>query len=406
MFYRDELLFLREVFRRSHVNAVTLEPHELADRLTDGNADLFLSYSDVLRKKLPPFQPRTVYTLTDRLERTFRLLLLDGTEKPTVLCVGPYLSSPLSAQTLLELGERLGISPQKQRYLAEYYSGIPSASDISHLFTMLNVFCETMWKSPSFAVTDISNLLDSSDALVSRSMLDAPQGDTLVDIKTMERRYFFENEIMRAVSLGQPQMEDQLCAAFSSELFEKRAADPLRNAKNYCIIMNTLLRKAAEKGGVHPLHLNQMSSEFALKIEALPSLSGNTALMCEMFRSYCRLVRKHSLKHLSPVVRNTALMIDADISANLSPGTLAASQNISLGYLSTVFKKEMGQTVSSYIRTQRMKYAEHLLRTTNLQVQSVALHCGMMDVQYFSKQFKKHTGKTPTEFRADISLEP
>jgi len=32
-------------------------------------------------------------------------------------------------------------------------------------------------------------------------------------------------------------------------------------------------------------------------------------------------------------------------------------------------------------------------------IQTVAQHCGIMDVHYFSKLFKKHTGKTPSQYR-------
>jgi YesN/AraC family two-component response regulator len=46
-----------------------------------------------------------------------------------------------------------------------------------------------------------------------------------------------------------------------------------------------------------------------------------------------------------------------------------------------------------------MEYAKYILSTSSMQIQNVALHCGILDVQYFSKLFKKHTGKTPTEFR-------
>jgi YesN/AraC family two-component response regulator len=121
--------------------------------------------------------------------------------------------------------------------------------------------------------------------------------------------------------------------------------------------------------------------------------------MLDMFRSYCKLVRKHSTKSYSPVVQKTVLIIDSDLSANISLGSLAKKQNISSGYLSTVFKKETGKTVSEYVRIKRMKHAMHLLATTNIQVQMVASYCGIMDVQYFSKLFKRHTGKTPTEYR-------
>ena len=218
----------------------------------------------------------------------------------------------------------------------------------------------------------------------------------------MEKRYSLENELMRAVSLGQMHKDTLFTSSFSETVFEKRTADPIRNLKNYCIIMNTLLRKAAESGGVHPLYLNRVSSSFALKIEQMQSLGEGSELMREMFRSYCRLVRKHSLKDYSLVVQKTILLIDSDLTADLSLSTLAESQGVSAGYLSTIFKKETGKTVSNYIRDKRIKHAAHLLATTKLQIQTIALHCGIVDVQYFSKIFKKITGKTPKEYRENV----
>ena len=58
---------------------------------------------------------------------------------------------------------------------------------------------------------------------------------------------------------------------FEAMQLEMRGSSPLRSAKNYSIIMNTLLRKAAENGGVHPVYLDRVSSEFAIKMAlALP----------------------------------------------------------------------------------------------------------------------------------------
>lgn len=121
--------------------------------------------------------------------------------------------------------------------------------------------------------------------------------------------------------------------------------------------------------------------------------------MMEMFRTYCRLVRNHRLSGYSLTVQKIILSIDADLSENLSAGTLAKKHGISLGYLSTVFKKETGQTVSEYIRGRRMEYARHLLTSTNMQIQTVAFSSGAVDVQYFSKLFKRHFGQTPSEYK-------
>ena len=105
------------------------------------------------------------------------------------------------------------------------------------------------------------------------------------------------------------------------------------------------------------------------------------------------------MKSYSPIIQKTITIIDSDLSSNLTLSSLAEVLNVSGGYLSTVFKKETGKTVTEYIRDSRMKHASYLLGSTHLQIQTVALHCGIMDVQYFSKLFKKHTGKTPKEYR-------
>ena len=78
---------------------------------------------------------------------------------------------------------------------------------------------------------------------------------------------------------------------------------------------------------------------------------------------------------------------------------MAKRFSVSEEHLSRIFKKETGKTLSEYVCTRRMDYAEYLLNTTNLQIQTVALHCGIMDVQYFSKLFKKYKGVSPIQFR-------
>lgn len=410
MYYEQEMHFLFEVFKKSHVQALAGTPDKVADAVADLGLEAVFGrkpYDEwFLHQIWYAISPRTMYTLTDSFGLCYIYLLLPETEKPTILLIGPYLPTPPSQEQMLEVGENNGVSPKRQRYLVEYYTSIPVLPKESPLFTMLNTFCERIWASPSFAIVDINNRHPVPVSPINEPMHGDDFDDIMVNMKAMEQRYAFENELIQAVTLGQVHKEARLLSSFSEQAFEKRASDPLRNAKNYGIIMNTLLRKAAENGGVHPLYLDRVSSEFAMKIEQLPSLSENGTLMKEMFRAYCRLVHKHSMKNYSPMVQRTILLIDSDLSANLSPQALAKQQNVTLGYLSTIFKKETGKTISEHIRGKRIKHATHLLSTTHLQVQTVALHCGIIDVQYFSKIFKKETGMTPKEYRKAMTHTP
>ena len=58
-------------------------------------------------------------------------------------------------------------------------------------------------------------------------------------------------------------------------------------------------------------------------------------------------------------------------------------------------------SVTEFVNEKRMELASRLLRTTQLQIQTIAQHCGMSDVNYFSKIFKKHYGVTPRQYREE-----
>ncbi len=380
MLYAAQLRFLQAVFRKCHIKTQVLDP-----------------YRGELPVALVSVAPQTVYKLTDPLHCSYLLLLLS--EHPAAaLLIGPYLTAEPTRQQILEWAESTGMAVRDAKELEKYYSDIPVVPNGGQLFALTDAFAEQLWEGSDYAVVDIDN--DNAGDLSPLPHEGPAEPETV--LKTMQRveeRYAYENELMEAVTLGQMHKVDRHLSTFSSMPFEKRLADPVRNLKNYCIIMNTLLRKAAEKGGVHPLHLDSLSSDFARRIEQIADVEAVYPFMNDIFRSYCRLVRKHSMKQYSPPVQKAIACIDADLTANLRLSALAAAQNVSPAYLSALFRQETGQTLTAHVNEKRVKTAKQLLQTTRLQIQTVAQHCGMPDVQYFSKIFKKHTGLTPREYR-------
>ena len=404
MFYERELHFLTDVLHKCRIPVHVVSPDASVRSLTDPALQsilhLQIPQDATLKDYLGDPEPMTQYRLTTRLRLCCTYFLLPSPAERKLLFIGPYLSAPLSSRDILELGEALGIRPDRQKYLEEFYTATPILPEGERLFTMLDSFCEYIWDSASFAVANITEENNFSPLFAEESIRHDIYDDILAKAKALETRYAFENELIHAVSLGQRHKESLMSTAFTEQVFEKRVADPVRNGKNYCIIMNTLLRKAAEQGGVHPVHIDALSSDFALRIESITAARQISELMKQMFTGYCDLVYRHSIKKYSPIVQKALLLIDADLSQELSLCTLAKHLDLSSGHLATTFKKETGKTLSEYVRQKRIRHAMHLLHTTNLQVQTVAQHCGILDVQYFSKLFKAQVGKTPKEYRA------
>lgn len=225
--------------------------------------------------------------------------------------------------------------------------------------------------------------------------------ELLEEYTRIQKMYEAENHLIRVVAEGRSNEAVTMLSKIDPASLEKRSSAPSRNTKNYSIILNTLLRKAAEIGGVHPLYIDRLSSDFARKIENLSAWEDVSKLWQDMGKEYCELVQKHSHKQYSPQVQKVIALVEHDLTDSLGLKNIAQALNLSPGYLSTLFKKEMGVTLTDYVNGKRMDHAALLLCTTDFSASAIAQQCGVADNNYFTKLFKKHTGKTPLQYRDD-----
>lgn len=101
-------------------------------------------------------------------------------------------------------------------------------------------------------------------------------------------------------------------------------------------------------------------------------------------------------------VAQATRFIEQNYNIELDVQTLCDYVNYSRSYLSRVFHRETGFTIPEYINKIRMENAMELLRETSLPLREIAASVGIHDSFYFSKLFKKFTGRTPREYRLAI----
>lgn len=89
----------------------------------------------------------------------------------------------------------------------------------------------------------------------------------------------------------------------------------------------------------------------------------------------------------------------------LSIAEIASNIHIAPNYLSNVFKKETGISVSEAIRSEQMKAAARLLRSSSLYLYEIAEKFGYKDVKYFSAIFKNYYNMTPKSYRKQYQTE-
>ncbi len=65
----------------------------------------------------------------------------------------------------------------------------------------------------------------------------------------------------------------------------------------------------------------------------------------------------------------------------------------------------MGIPLTEYVNRSRIGHAQLLMLTSDLPIKAIALQCGISDMQYFSRMFKRITGVTPKVYQETATFE-
>ncbi len=85
----------------------------------------------------------------------------------------------------------------------------------------------------------------------------------------------------------------------------------------------------------------------------------------------------------------------------ISVEDIAEAAGVSRATLFRIFKSELDVSPAGYLISYRISQAKRLLSETDLSVTAVARSVGYEDNLYFSRAFKKLTGRTPTDYRTE-----
>ena len=91
--------------------------------------------------------------------------------------------------------------------------------------------------------------------------------------------------------------------------------------------------------------------------------------------------------------------VKSNYSRKITLEELAAYVYLSPSHISSLFRKETGQTISAYINHVRIEKSKFLLRQAGIPLADIAVLCGFEDQSYFTRVFKKYTGISPRQYR-------
>jgi len=320
-----------------------------------------------------------------------------------LLVVGPYLQNPPPQQWVDRMLRRHGLPLSLRHALRQYYLSLP----------VMSLGRERL-------VMDLLALLVSAQEVDRPALEYSPRMTTLLPRRNLgaqllsqeeaaervEANYRLEEKMLRAVAEGDLEGLKRIITEQRSvdvlPLLSRAPGDPLRAMKNACLVLNTLLRRAAASGGVHPVYLDSISGRYSVLIERCTTLAQLGDLTEEMQLEYCRLVLQMSIKGYSDLVRRAIEYLRVHFVRDVRLEEVARALGVSPFTLSRRFKRETGRSLVDYIHYVRIQHARELLRDPTLSITEVALSVGYNDPNYFSRVFRKLVGTPPSEYRKGL----
>lgn len=176
----------------------------------------------------------------------------------------------------------------------------------------------------------------------------------------------------------------------------------LRNIRNLGIVGLALASRAAIEGGVPYEEAFSLNDSQILRLEEMNNIGEIKVMICQGLVQYAEIVHElmsDSNKTKNPLVEECKNLIFRRMHSKIIVSELADELDVSIEYLSALFKKTEGICLKDYIMKQKILLAENLLIYSEYTIEQIGLYLGFSSQSHFGSIFKKYEGMTPKQYR-------
>lgn len=215
--------------------------------------------------------------------------------------------------------------------------------------------------------------------------------------------YGEEMSYYTAVKSGHIELVKSLCQ--DSPLSHKTglgtlSKNKLQNYKYHFIITIALIARFCIEGGLEHEAAYSLSDFYIQKADLCQTVEEVSHLHYSMSIDYTKRMR--DLQKQQVYSKPVVLCIDyiySHLHSRITVQTLAQYVKLNDSYLSKLFKKETGVTISSYIMDKKIDTSKNMLRYSSYSFSEIASFLAFSSQSHFICLFKKDTGMTPKEYR-------
>jgi AraC-like DNA-binding protein len=320
------------------------------------------------------------------------------TFKGTVI-IGPSLAYPISEDRISGIVNDSRAFFYRQKVF-KYYNSLPIINPEKLLnisIVAFHLFTNELLSPDSVRSENAESELTATTEKVKKVNLAVSEN---LQSQVFHNNRLFEKKILYFIKEGKVEdlkelnfiKEEETASALSKTSY-------LRSIKNHIITLITLVSRVSIEGGLHEEIAFSLHDSFIQQLEELDRLDEVRILAGDVLYTFAKEVKQVKNEMFSKKITACKNFIFRHIYENISHDDIAKKVELNPKYLSVLFKKEVGISVSEYIQQTKIDEAKKLLGYSKTPISEICSLLHFNDQSYFTKVFKKVVGITPKQYR-------
>ncbi|MBK1809969.1 helix-turn-helix domain-containing protein [Clostridium sp. YIM B02505] len=316
----------------------------------------------------------------------------------TVL-IGPTLSSEIDEKSISNLIKEFDIQHKFKKSLVEYYNHVV----IMDYTAFLELVSLLLYQIYNYKL-DFEDLQNYSELInvtyENKNSFDISQSKKRRD-SVYHHSQGFEVQLLNYIKEGNvEELKEFLMSNSVGGEKGLHSKNPLRNEKNIFISFISLISHAAIEGGLDWELALSLSDFYIQAIEECNTIVGINEIYGKVLFDYTERVHKIRSENYSINVVKCKNYVFEHLYEKITVSQIADHLSMNANYLSHLFKKEVGISISEYIQKERIEEAKKLIRTGEKSLADIYAPLSFIDQSHFTKTFKKITGINPKEYKS------
>lgn len=220
----------------------------------------------------------------------------------------------------------------------------------------------------------------------------------------------YENEVVlfQCVKAGNIEELDRILKTMTprSQPTGHMSTDPLKQAQFIVVSGITLATRYALAGGLPEPDAFHLSDAYLQRLNSTIKEEDAIKLFIVALHDFTK--RVHDIKettHYSYPITRSIRYISSHLHSKCSLINIAQYCNLTPQYLSALFHKETGLTISTYVRNEKLKVSAQMLRYSDFSISRIASMLDFPSASAFTSDFKKYFNITPKAYRNSVPAE-